>query len=168
MMYRAVAIASLLASAALAGCVTSSGSRPRADFVRGPSPEVMIDAEASVVRDVITDRARAAGSTLAAVGGNQLALERPSQSQTPEVIAACGPARSGGQRLIRVVLTTTAQGKKTALREDRFIVDTNAGARSLCPMPLTAADREQAITALGRVKVQAEAVQNRIRGYAGT
>lgn len=150
----------------LSGCISTS--KPRPDFVRGASPEVLVNAEAAVVKDVIIDRARAAGSLLSDAGGHQLALERLAQRQTMEVEAACGVAKTGTQRFVRVVLTLTEQGKRTALREDRFIVDVQSGSRSLCPMPLTVADREQAITALGRVKSQAEAVQHRIRAYAGT
>jgi hypothetical protein len=126
-------------------------------FDRSERPQIMVDASLQTVRDVIEDSARARGSAVVLVGDG-LVLERPLLSSSDDVVAACGFHRPG--RAVRVVLRTQGQGaNRTLLSEERYIVDRGA----MCPLPLSREDYSQAIGALNRIRVQAEAVQARIR-----
>lgn len=144
----------LLMSASLAACTS-----PRAfNFSRDlETPSVTVAASVQVVRDVITDSASQRGSAVALVGDG-LVLERPLASSSPEVVSACGPHRPG--RATRTVLRTRAVGPaQTQLTEERYVVDRGA----TCAVPLLREDLAQSRAALTRIKVQAEAVQARIR-----
>jgi hypothetical protein len=120
-------------------------------------PQTMVAASLQVVRDVIEDSARARGSAVVLVGDG-LVLERPLDRSSEDVVQSCGPHRAG--RSVRVVLRTRAQGAdRTLLSEERYIVDGGA----TCPLQLTQSDFSQSQQALARIRVQAEAVQARVR-----
>lgn len=126
-------------------------------FDRSERPQISVDANLQTVRDVIEDSARARGSAVVLVGDG-LVLERPLQSSSDDVVASCGPHRAG--RSVRVVLRTQGQGgSRTLLSEERYIIDRGA----VCPLALSREDYSQAMGALNRIRVQAEAVQARIR-----
>jgi hypothetical protein len=133
------------AALTLTGCVA-----PRSTLMVAPDiPSIAISAPPEVVRGVIIDSARQRVTAIGQVGDG-LILERPLDATNRDVVAACGPHERG--RNVRVVLRVRGGMSGTLLSEERYIAD----GPTVCLLPHTAEDRQQAFGALGRIRAQAE------------
>ncbi len=151
-------------SSILGGCVYgTAGIYPisipaQQPVVRAPPPQTQqanvptleINAPVKAVRDAITSRAKARGTSVVSIESSGIVLEKTLQQSPPALENSCGPHKTG--RKIRVLLGTSDQGQVTLVSEQRFVVDDGTE----CRIQLTQDVMDDARRSLNELKSDAE------------